>query len=227
MNGARSALLADGVILAGGHSSEGAELGFGLSVNGFAPRDGLLLKSGLRNGQALILTKALGTGVLFSANMAGAADGHWISEALRVMQQGHAAAIAIFRRHGISACTDVTGFGLLGHLGEMLRASGMGAELVVAAIPALAGARECLAAGYRSSLHHANAAALSQIDGIDRLDVSTQALLADPQTAGGLLAGVPAAAAEDCLSELVAAGYQASVIGRVSAEIAPGRISAC
>ena len=227
MDGARSALLADGVILAGGHSSEGAELGFGLNVNGFAPRESLLLKSGLRDGQALILTKALGTGVLFAANMAGAADGHWISEALRVMQQGHAAAIAILRRHGIGACTDVTGFGLLGHLGEMLRASGMGAELAAAALPTLPGARECLAAGYRSSLHTANAAALSHIDGIDRLDLTEQALLVDPQTAGGLLAAVPAAAAEECVAELVAGGYQAAVIGRVSAAIARGRISAC
>ncbi len=225
MLGARSTLMAESVTLAGGHSGEGAELGFGLSVNGFVAPSALLLKSALQPGQALILTKAVGSGVLLAANMAGAARGDWIDAALTAMQQGHAAAMKILREHGISACTDVTGFGLLGHLGEMLRASGIGARLDLLAIPSLRGARECLSMGYRSSLHGANAAALAALEGFDPVDDATLALLVDPQTAGGLLAAVPEQLAPACVSALHAAGYAAAtVFGCTDANLRPGRI---
>ncbi len=227
MAGARSALAAESVALVGGHSSEGAELGFGLSVNGFVSKDQLLLKSGLREGQALILTKPLGTGVLFAANMAAAADGHWISAALASMQQGHAAAMLILRRHAVGACTDITGFGLLGHLGEMLRASSTGARLTAESVPSLPGARESLAAGYRSSLHAANATALASVEGLDTLDEVSQALLVDPQTAGGLLAAIPAAHAPGCLAELAAAGYTAALVATVDLRCPAGKVSVC
>ncbi len=225
MLGARSALEAESLTLAGGHSSEGAELGFGLSVNGFVLPEALLLKSGIVPGHALVLTKALGTGVLFAANMAGAAAGNWIEDALSAMQQGHGTAVRILRHHGVSACTDVTGFGLLGHLGEMLRASGLGARLDMSAIPALPGARECLLAGYRSSLHAGNASALSSMESLDRLDQVTQALLVDPQTAGGLLAALPEARAQECVEELRNAGYAAAVIGFADGGLPPGKVS--
>jgi len=227
MAGARSALAAESVALAGGHSSEGAELGFGLSVNGFVAKEKLLLKSGLREGQVLILTKPLGSGVLFAAHMAGAADGRWISAALESMQQGHAEAMRILRRHAVSACTDITGFGLLGHLGEMLRASSTGARLDPENIPCLPGARECLAAGYRSSLHVANTTALASVEGHETLDEVTRALLVDPQTAGGLLAAVPAAHATHCLAELADAGYTAARVAYVDSHCPAGRVRVC
>ncbi len=126
MQGALRTLDAEGVALIGGHSSEGAELAFGLSVNGYAAPGEILYKGGLRDGHALVLTKAIGTGTLLAANGAAAAQGRWIDAALAGMTQSSRAAAEILRRHGATACTDITGFGLLGHLLEMLRASGTG-----------------------------------------------------------------------------------------------------
>lgn len=224
MAGARSALEEDGVVLAGGHSSEGEETGFGLSVTGFVHPEDLLLKSGLRPDQALLLTKALGTGVLLAANMAAAVAGRQVESLFAAMQQGQAAALRILRAHGVTGCTDVTGFGLLGHLREMLEASRIGARLDGAALPALPGARECLAAGYRSSLHAANALALGALEGAEP-DAVSSGLLLDPQTAGGLLAGVPIARAADCLAALHAAGYtDAACIGATDPAVSPGRL---
>lgn len=227
MAGAEQTLQEESVILTGGHSNEGTEPGFGLSVNGFSAPADLLLKSGLCDGLALVLTKPLGTGVLFAANMAGAADGEWIGHALATMQQGHAGAMRILRHHGVRACTDVTGFGLLGHLGEMLRASAIGAEVFAASIPALPGARECLAAGYRSSLHSSNAEALSSLDGTPARETVLEALLVDPQTAGGLLAAVPQPSADACVEALRDAGYAAVMIGRAEGRIPAGRVRLC
>lgn len=224
MAGARSALEAEGVVIAGGHSSEGEETGFGLSINGFASAEDLLLKSALRPGQALLITKALGTGVLLAANMAAAVPGDQVESLFAAMQQGQAAALRILRVHGVSACTDVTGFGLLGHLREMLEASRIGARLEANALPALPGARECLAAGYRSSLHGENETALAALDG-PRADAVSIGLLLDPQTAGGLLAGVPIAQAAACLEALRQAGYaNATCIGETDATLSPGRL---
>ena len=206
------------------HSSEGEETGFGLSVNGFVAPEALLLKSGLRPGQALLLTKALGSGVLLAANAAAAVPGHQVEALLAAMQRGQGAAVRILRAHGVTACTDVTGFGLLGHLCEMLEASGIGARLDRASLPALPGARDCLAAGYRSSLHAANARQAEAVEG-DASDPVSMGLLLDPQTAGGLLAGVAAERAAECLAALHAAGYaDAACIGRTDTTLSPGRL---
>jgi selenide,water dikinase len=224
MAGARSALDDEGVVLAGGHSSEGEESGFGLCVNGFATQKDLLLKSGLRPGQALLLTKALGSGVLLAANMAAAVPGRHVASLFASMQHGQGAALPVLRAHGVTACTDVTGFGLLGHLAEMLRASGIGARLRCDALPALPGARECLAAGYRSSLHEANARQVEKVTE-GSTDAVTLGLLLDPQTAGGLLAGVPREAAAPCLAALRAGGFpDAECIGETDATLSPGRL---
>lgn len=126
----------------------------------------------------------------------------------------------VLRAHGATACTDVTGFGLLGHAVEMARASRATVALDPSALPLLEGARECAAAGFLSSLHPENvrAAAAVQGDGIATLPPATLALLVDPQTAGGLLAAVPAEAADACVAALRAAGYAAAaVVGRVEA----------
>ena len=117
----------------------------------------------------------------------------------------------MLRGFGVVACTDVTGFGLAGHLMEMLRASGVGAVLDGSALPALPGARELAAQGVASTLAPANRAAIDLRDGPD-VD-----LLTDPQTSGGLLAGVPAARATECVAALRAAGCDAAVVGHVVA----------
>jgi selenide,water dikinase len=138
--GATETLAEAGAVLAGGHTGEGAEMAFGLTVNGYADPDTLLRKAGLRPGDALILTKPLGTGVLFAADMRTKAQGEWIEAAFASMLRSAGPSVPILRAHGASACTDVTGFGLLGHLIEMLQASGADAALDLDAIPLLAGA---------------------------------------------------------------------------------------
>jgi selenide,water dikinase len=214
-----------GAVLVGGHTGEGAELAFGLTVNGAAAPGELMRKGGLRPGDALVLTKPLGTGTLFAADMRGRARGCWIEAALATMRASSRGAAETLRRHGAAACTDVTGFGLAGHLLEMQRASGVDAVLSLAAVPALDGALELLAQGIASTLAPQNLALSSAVESaaVSAADPRL-ALLYDPQTAGGLLAGVPADAVERCLQELRSDGAaQAACIGQVtgSANAAP------
>jgi selenide,water dikinase len=202
--GARSIFDPLSVALAGGHSTTGTELAVGFSVEGIAGAEGDLLRlASLREGDALLLTKPLGTGVLFHADALGRARGRWIVEALEVMGGSVARAATLARQAGASAATDVTGFGLAGHLGEMLRASGLSARLELGALPTLAGALPLLARGLRSTFHEANAAARSAISvPFDRVDSLRIELLFDPQTAGGLLIGIAADRAGSLLEAL-------------------------
>ncbi len=208
MLGATEVLRADGCALVGGHSAEGAEPSLGFAVTGLAAPDALWRKGGLRPGDALVLTKPLGTGIVLAAQMQGLARVDWLAATLESMGRSNGAAAAVLRRFAVTACTDVTGFGLGGHLMEMLRASGVAAELV-ASLPALPGARELAAGGVASTLAPANRAWLDLPDG------DAVALLADPQTSGGLLAGVPAEQANTSVAALIEAGCQALVVGRV------------
>jgi selenide,water dikinase len=206
-----------GATLVGGHTGEGAELALGFTINGAVAPGAILRKSGMRVGDRLILTKPLGTGALFAADMRGKARGVWIDGALNVMQQSSRDAARCLREAGATACTDVTGFGLVGHLVEMLRASRVDAALFAHAIPALEGALETLGAGISSSLAPEN---LRQQRAIRDLAAAARLpafpLLFDPQTAGGLLASVPASQAEACLAELRGLGYErAAIVGEV------------
>ena len=218
MTGATQTLTEAGAALIGGHTGEGAELAFGLTTNGVATPDQLWRKSGMRAGDSLILTKPLGTGTLFAADMRAKARGDWIDAALGTMLQSNRTAADALRRHGARACTDVTGFGLVGHLLEMLRASAVDAEVRLAAVPALAGALDLLRQGIASSLSPQNRALSDAVDiGAAPPGDPRIALLYDPQTAGGLLGSLPAESAEACLAELHANGaVQAACIGRVT-----------
>lgn len=188
----------------------------GLSVNGFADEASLLLKSGMQPGDLLILSKALGSGVLFAADMQGKARGHWIDDALDQMLQSSKSAADCLNRHGANACTDVTGFGLAGHLLEMLDASACAAELYSAQIPYYPGAIECSTAKIKSSLYDANSRVSRRIETSPAMSEPHYPLLFDPQTAGGLLASVAPANAGACLQALHKLGYgQAQIIGRV------------
>ncbi len=216
--GANRTLREAGAALAGGHSSEAPELALGFSVCGLAERGRILSKGGLRAGDALILTKPIGTGTLFAADARRRAKGRWIEAALAAMLQSPAAAAEEFRRRRASACTDVTGFGLLGHLMEMLRASQKSADLVLPDVPLLDGAAACAAEGIFSSLHPENLKFGREITNAARFAGDPgYLLLFDPQTAGGLLAGVPQDEARECVEELRRRGYaQAAVVGRVT-----------
>ncbi len=213
--GARAALDREGVVLVGGHSSEGDALALGFAVTGEGARNRLTPKGGASPGDILILTKALGTGVIFAAAMRGMASSRSISAALGSQRLSNSAAADVLRRCGASGVTDVTGFGLAGHLAEMLAAGGVCAALEVSRIPFLAGAKDLAEAGYASSLMGQNREALLTIvDG--RADPALAALLFDPQTSGGLLAAVPAESADDCVAALRDAGYgQAACVGLI------------
>lgn len=207
-----------GTALAGGHSGEGTELGLGFSVNGFIAPGDHLSKGGMRAGERLILTKPLGTGALFAADMRMKAKGRWIEEALSSMVQSNRDAARILSRHQASAATDVTGFGLAGHLLEMVKASDIDAVIDLDALPVLAGAGETIANGIVSSLQDANRRSEASILANDSMrGHSNYALLFDPQTAGGLLASVPPENADACLEELRQSNAVGSrIIGQVN-----------
>ena len=204
-------------LLAGGHSMQGPELNVGFAVNGTAmAADGRLLgKRGLAAGDKLILTKPLGTGVLFAAHMQLLADGRHIAAAIDSMLASNAAAAELALAHGAGACTDITGFGLLGHLLEML-GERSGASLQLGSLPLLPGALEHLRRGIRSSMHVANTGAHSLVRSAADLDQDLLQILFDPQTSGGLLIAVAAERAAALLDELHGSAYlHAQIIGEV------------
>ncbi|MDH3639761.1 MAG: selenide, water dikinase SelD, partial [Gammaproteobacteria bacterium] len=219
MTGALEVLNSCGAALVGGHSSEGAELAFGLSVTGLIDRNAMMRKAGMRPGDRIILTKPLGTGTLFAADMRYRATGRWIDAAIDTMVMSNQAAATELRAHNARSCTDVTGFGLLGHLVEMTRASDVDVELVLDALPILDGALQTVREGILSSLQPENVRlrrAIRNVESAHRHPLYP--LLFDPQTSGGLLASVAADSADQCLARLIALGYTgASIIGRVSA----------
>jgi selenide,water dikinase len=212
MAGVLDVLRRDGVSLAGGHSTEGAELACGLSVTGIVDPQRVLRKSGLRPGDRLILTKALGTGALLAADMRARAKGSWIAAAVSSMVRSNRDASVCLVRHGAVACTDVTGFGLAGHLTEMLDASSAAADIDLAAVPWLEGAQEVVAQGIVSSLQPENERARRRmLLEVDEEDPRVR-LLFDPQTSGGLLAAVPPDQADECLRALRLGGDPRSAI---------------
>jgi selenide,water dikinase len=215
MNGSVDVLNAAGAALVGGHTAEGAELSLGFALTGIADPARLWRKGGLQERNALILTKPLGTGTLLAADMRANAKGPDVAAAIESMLQSPAEAAHIFAAHDARACTDVTGFGLAGHLLEMLRASNVSAKLDISALRLLPGALDAMGAGYFSTLHPENFKYRRFIDGV------APDILFDPQTAGPLLAGVPRERASDCIAALHAAGYeQAALIGEIGASAA-------
>jgi selenide,water dikinase len=218
MAGANEVLREAGCALVGGHTSEGAELALGFAVNGLVPATAALRKGGLEPGDGLILTKPLGTGTLLAADMRGKAKARWVMAAIAHMIASNAKAAQILRQHGVHAATDVTGFGLIGHLIEMVRASDVDATLAIDRLPLLEGARETVARGIFSSLQPQNVRLRRAIRELATVaEHPLYPMLFDPQTSGGLLAAVPLAEAELCVAALRAAGYAAAeIIGFVA-----------
>jgi selenide,water dikinase len=216
--GVRAALDPLGVSLVGGHTTTGPELFVGLAVTGDAPEgERPLGLDGLRPGDALILTKPLGTGVVFAADALGRAPGLAVQAALACMLLPNAEAARAARAAGARACTDVSGFGLAGHLAVLLRASGVAARVELDALPALPGVRELLALGVRSTAHSQNAAAGAAVELAPRgADHPLRDLLFDPQTSGGLLFGVAPDRAAALLRALPGAARIGEVVRRGS-----------
>ena len=214
--GAQAAFSREGVDVIGGHSSEGAELSVGFSISGHVQRNRLLRKGGLQFGDRLVLTRPLGTGILFAAYMRGLASAAAIEAALVSMRQSNRRIAEILIQNGATAMTDVTGFGLAGHLIEMLNQSRGAATLELAALPLYPTVLTLARHGITSTLLPENVRIAGAT--LAALPAESLAVLFDPQTSGGLLAGVPAASAKDCIEALQRNGApMAAIIGTVGA----------
>jgi selenide, water dikinase len=204
-----------GWVTVGGHTVDDPEPKFGLAVIGEVHPDRLLTNAGLRPGDALVLTKPLGIGVVATAVKRGGCPPGVHDAAVASMTRLNAAAAEAALAAGASAATDVTGFGLLGHLRKMVEAAGVDAVLDVAAVPILDGVRDLAAAGFVPGGSERNlewAAERLDAGAADDLDVT---LLADAQTSGGLLFGAPPEAAHAAVAALRASGHTAAVVGAV------------
>ena len=185
------------------------QLSLGLVVNGKLPPGHRSWGKGpLNPGDVLLLSRPIGTGVLFAASQLGLAEPQLISAALDLMQQSQEPLVEVLLSYGCTACTDVTGFGLLGHLNEMLAASvDVSVELKADQVPVMQGAMDLLAQGVSSSLSLDNAGALlawPQLEGV------MAELLIDPQTCGPLLAAIPSANSEACLKAMREKGFMSA-----------------
>ncbi|MDA5555741.1 selenide, water dikinase SelD [Shimia sp. MMG029] len=197
-----------GAEIVGGHSTMGAELSLGLTVTGLAEGAPITV-AGAQEGDRLILTRPIGSGTILAAMMQGKARGADVAALLSQMAQPQGDAAAILR--GAHAMTDVTGFGLAGHLMAICRASDVAAALDLAAVPFYAGAEALAEAGHRSTIYADNAAHAP----VFGPESARAALLHDPQTAGGLLAAVQPEEAAGLVVQLRALGHAAAVIGTV------------
>ncbi|MCJ8299082.1 MAG: selenide, water dikinase SelD, partial [Pseudomonadales bacterium] len=180
-----------GCTLTGGHTSEALELSLGLAVNGLVNPDTLKTKRGVNVGQQLIITKPIGTGVIMAAHMQAKANGNAVQQCLDTMLSSNGAAANILANFGCTAMTDLTGFGLIGHLLEMLKSSELQCNLSPEKIPVIAGAQQLSDRGFSSSLLEKNIAARRALKDEPRWrELAKYPLLFDPQTSGGLLAWV-------------------------------------
>jgi len=220
--GASATVREAGGTLAGGHTIRDPEPKYGLAVIGIAHPDRLLRKGGASPGDRLVLTKALGTGLLVSGRRQGLTEDLWLDGAIVSMRRLNREASEVLVRHEIRGATDVTGFGLLGHAAEMARASGLRFTLEAAALPALPGALEVARAGVETDgAGHNRRAVADLLEAGADLDPTLVALAFDPQTSGGLLAAVPEASLPAVLADLRAVGLEPAVVGQIEAASTP------
>ena len=207
-----------GVVVVGGHTVIDEEIKFGMAVTGLVHPDRILRNVGARPGDALVLTKALGTGIVATALKRGAGSPAEHAAAIESMAALNAAATRVLRGFEVHACTDVTGFGLLGHGYEMAHGSGVRLALVAERLPLLPGARALAAAGHLTGGCKRNRDWLAdKVEVAAAVPADLAEIAWDPQTSGGLLAAVPAATAPRLLDAFRAAGVRAATIGAVEA----------
>jgi selenide,water dikinase len=206
-----------GFVIAGGHTIDDPEPKYGMAVTGEAHPSRLLTNAGLRTGQDIVLTKPLGVGVLTTAIKNGRASTAQADAAVASMVRLNDVASRVALAAGVTGCTDVTGFGLLGHLGRMALESAVSVSVEFAAVPFLPGAVDLAADGVMPGGSRRNLAwALGFVDVGDHDEVH-QLLLADAQTSGGLVFGVDPSETHSVLAELAATGHRAALIGATSA----------
>lgn len=215
-----------GVALVGGHSVEDDELKYGLSVTGTIHPERVLLNSGARPGDRLILTKPIGTGIVSTAIKGGEAPAELIELSNRTMMTlNRAAAETVMETPGVHGCTDITGFGFLGHALEMAEASEVGMEIEAASVPRFQGVRELMDVGFLpGGLYRNRDYRMPSIDKAPSCPDWLLDLFFDPQTSGGLLISVSADNARGLVGKMRAAGIpEAAIVGEAVAEH-PGKI---
>ena len=204
-----------GFVTVGGHTVDDPEPKFGLAVVGEVAPDRILTNAGHRPGDDLVLTKALGLGIIATAIKRDLADPEVAGAAVATMTRSNAAACAAALAAGATGATDVTGFGLLGHLARMAVESGVDVTLDAGAVPVLPGARALAEAGCVPGGSGRNLEWVSERLDAGGVDPLTVVVLADAQTSGGLLFGAEPTAAAAAAVELRASGHDAAVVGRV------------
>jgi selenide, water dikinase len=215
-----------GCAVVGGHTITSKEPAYGMAVIGFVDPGKMFLKTGVRAGDTILLTKPIGVGVITTALKNGKASATAIAAALDSMKRLNRDAARIFAAHGVRGCTDVTGFSLLGHGLELASKSSVGLRLRSAAVPLVEGAAEAARAGMFPGGTGRNTDAFEKsVRFAAGVTESLRALFFSPETSGGLLAAVPPDRAETCLAALRAAGMDAAAIGRADSSIAPGTIT--
>jgi selenide,water dikinase len=216
LRGASETCAEAGAVIAGGHSIDDSELKFGLVAFGLVRPDRVLRKAGALPGDALVLGKALGTGVVATAIKRGLADVPATRAAVRSMRQLNAAAMDLLDGHEVHALTDVSGFGLLGHLREMCEASNVSARVFAGAPRLLPDAEHLAEAGCVPGGSERNRAAVEDVTSwAAEVPETLRTLLCDAQTSGGLLASVASEDASELVAEWESSGYAAAVIGHL------------
>jgi selenide, water dikinase len=226
MEGGLEILREAGVALVGGHSVEDDEPKYGLSVTGLVHPDKIMTNSGLRPGDKLILTKAIGTGIIATAVKGGLASAESVEDMVRTMCTLNKKASEIAVLFGARACTDVTGFGLAGHLVEMARASKCRVRIRADAVPVLHGVLEAASMGLVPAGAHANRKHFSAWITVNpEMSLERADLMFDPQTSGGLLIGIPAAQTGDLVERLLSEGVAPlAEIGKVTGPDTDGHL---
>ena len=225
LQGAAEAAAEGGWITVGGHTVDDPEPKFGLAMVGEVHPDRILTNAGLRPGDTLVLTKALGAGIVATAMKAGKAPDEVVAGAVSSMTRLNGEAATRALEAGATGATDITGFGLLGHLRSMAEASGVDVDLRASAVPVLPGVPELVTDGLVPGGTRRNLAWAGERMEVDGVDDSVIMVLADAQTSGGLLFGAEAGPAEDAVAALVASGHAAAVVGTVTAGKGMIRIS--
>lgn len=227
LGGMNDACLRAGCAIVGGHTMKDGEPKCGLAVVGSIADGPVWSQRRGQPGDALILTKAIGTGIVGQSVRAERADGEALDRAIRQMTTLNDVACRVGRQIGVNACTDVTGFGLLGHLKNLVEASGVSARLDARAVPRLPGVLElaqdgCLPGGSRRNLDYA----APILDVEPAVEEALRLVLADAQTSGGLLLSVPPAAADRCLTALRGEGVSdAAIVGELTTKSDRPRIA--
>ena len=207
------------VVLAGGHSVEDNEMKYGLAVTGLIHPDHIITKKDLRVKDRLILTKPLGTGIINTAVKGGLVSAEIIESVTKLMASLNREAAEIMKDYPVHACTDITGFGLLGHIAEMVVDSGFGIKIQSDMIPIIRGALDYARMGLIPAGAYKNREFREKIVDISSsVDRTVQDILFDPQTSGGLLICVERESADDLLIRLKNKGMDAAIIGEVLPE---------